>query len=176
MTSMQILTWPHPMLTRRATPVPAEEIVTDGFYAKCEALARTMLEANGLGLAATQIGWNAAVFVLAQHERLDDQSVRLRAGVYVNPKILETDGNEAEDEGCLSFPGVRELLHGPTRLALSFTTLHGESSTRVMHGWEARAAFHECQHLEGKTMLNRMGNLRRRMFLQRYAKAKARAA
>jgi peptide deformylase len=170
----EILTWPHPMLTRPAARVADDVITSDEFYGRCSQLASAMMRVRGLGLAAVQIGWDAAVFVLCQDQEIAPGDLRQGAGVYVNPSIIVEHAGVVEDEGCLSFPGVTEKLHAPGQLVLSFTTLNGDTDRQHLVGWKARAAYHETHHLAGKTMLDRMGVLQRKLFLKRYAKAKAR--
>lgn len=169
---MQILTWPHPALRTAAETVAREEVVTAAFHERCDELARVLVQHKGLGLAATQVGWMQRVLVFVQK----DPEGELGVAVLVNPQILNRSERTIRDEeGCLSFPGMREWLHAPASVTVRYITLDGETREDTWHAYEARCLFHECEHLAGRTLIDRMSSLQRRMFLKAYGKRKVAA-
>jgi peptide deformylase len=153
--------------------VPDEEILTPAFYFMAETLRATALHYECVGLAANQIGWDASVFVLKHPDGI---------AIFINPEILLRHGDVVGIEGCLSFPGVTENLRAPTFVDVSFKTIDGDDGRiRLGHSEKvddavgkllARAAFHETEHLAGRTWLDRCGDLQRKLLLKRYYKAK----
>jgi len=127
----------------------------------------TMYAAPGVGLAANQVGVSLRVAVI-------DVTAGKEAGhriTMVNPRILEVDGKQVEEEGCLSVPGFQEFLERPSRAVLSALDLEGKEFT--MEGTEllARAFCHETDHLDGKLFLDRLGGIKRQLLLKRVQRA-----
>lgn len=118
-------------------------------------LEDTMVDANGAGLAAPQIGVPLRVFTYAVHG--DDADGPTRIGHLVNPVMVEVDAEEIEDEeGCLSVPGVSYPLRRSRRVVAKGQDLHGEPAT--VEGTErlARALLHETDHLDGVIFIDRL--------------------
>jgi peptide deformylase len=115
-------------------------------------LEDTMVEANGVGLAAPQIGVPLRVFTyLLRGEEVDE------VAHLVNPEMVEVDPEEIEDdEGCLSVPGANYLLRRSKRVVARGFDLHGEE--RLVEGTErlARCLLHETDHLDGVIFLDRL--------------------
>ncbi len=119
-------------------------------------MAETMEDANGLGLAAPQIGVLRKVFVaiedpqtLMQAEDEDDLQVVVRE--FINPEIVEQEGNQYAYEGCLSFPGLFGAVHRPERVLVKAQDRFGETFTFEGEGLMARCLCHEIDHLNGVT-------------------------
>ena len=104
-------------------------------------MAETMYEANGVGLAAPQVGILRRVVVID----VGDGIIEL-----VNPRILRTAGKETTSEGCLSFPGEYGLVERPTEVEIEAQDRHGKSFRMTGHDLLARAFCHETDHLDGK--------------------------
>jgi peptide deformylase len=127
-------------------------------------LEDTMLEADGVGLAAPQIGVSLRVFtyVVADPEDPDHKAV----GHLVNPVLVETSSDEVDDvEGCLSIPGVSATLRRPRRVVARGFDRHGEPV--AVEGTErlARCLAHETDHLDGVLFLDRLEPAERRRVL-----------
>lgn len=125
-----------------------------------EDMAETMYAAPGVGLAATQIGEPIRLFIIDIATGDDDPS-DLR--VFVNPEILERDGEQTWEEGCLSFPGVHEEVERAERVKVRAQDEKGESFELEADGLLAVAIQHENDHLDGKLMIDHLGLIRRRL-------------
>lgn len=104
-------------------------------------MAETMYQANGVGLAAPQVGILRRVVVID----VGDGIIEL-----VNPRILHTAGSETTSEGCLSFPGEYGLVERPTEVEIEAEDRHGKTFRMTGHDLLARAFCHETDHLDGK--------------------------
>ena len=104
-------------------------------------MAETMYQANGVGLAAPQVGIVRRVVVID----VGDGIIEL-----VNPRILRTAGSETTSEGCLSFPGEYGLVERPTEVEIEAEDRHGKTFRMTGHDLLARAFCHETDHLDGK--------------------------
>ena len=104
-------------------------------------MAETMYQANGVGLAAPQVGILRRVVVID----VGDGIIEL-----VNPRILRTAGSETTSEGCLSFPGEYGLVERPTEVEIEAEDRHGKTFRMTGHDLLARAFCHETDHLDGK--------------------------
>jgi len=131
-----------------------EELVTDMF--------ETMYEAEGVGLAANQVGINKAIATI-DITPVDEE---VPPFVIMNPEILESEGTDALEEGCLSIPGIREEVKRPDRIVVRYMNTDNEVVTREVTGYLARVIQHETDHLNGTFFVDRISPLKRR-FLQR---------
>ena len=104
-------------------------------------MKETLLDANGVGLAAPQVGILRRVVVID----VGDGIIEL-----VNPRILRTAGSETTSEGCLSFPGEYGLVERPTEVEIEAEDRHGKTFRMTGHDLLARAFCHETDHLDGK--------------------------
>ena len=104
-------------------------------------MAETMYQANGVGLAAPQVGILRRVVVID----VGDGIIEL-----VNPRILRTAGSETTSEGCLSFPGEYGLVERPTEVEIEAEDRHGKTFRMTGHDLLARAFCHDTDHLDGK--------------------------
>ena len=104
-------------------------------------MAETMYQANGVGLAAPQVGILRRVVVID----VGDGIIEL-----VNPRILRTAGSETTSEGCLSFPGEYGLVERPTEVEIEAEDRHGKTFRMTGYDLLARAFCHETDHLDGK--------------------------
>ncbi|MEM8606315.1 MAG: peptide deformylase [Myxococcota bacterium] len=125
-----------------------------------EDMAETMYAAPGVGLAATQIGVPKRLFIVDVASG-DDEPSDLR--VFINPEIVEAEGDTTFNEGCLSFPGVHEEIDRAERVKVRALDRHGEPFELEADGLLAIAIQHENDHLEGKLMIDRLSVLRRRL-------------
>ena len=133
------------MLTKHCRPVTD---FNDRLHVLLDDMAQTMTEANGVGLAAPQVGiLRRAAIVLETNvpEGEDDYIIEL-----INPEILETEGEQEGPEGCLSVPGVYGLVKRPQRVKVRAQDRNGVWFEREGYGLTARAFCHEIAHMEGE--------------------------
>lgn len=123
-----------------------------------EDMFATMYAAQGVGLAANQIGVPLKVFV---YDCPDDDDVR-HLGHVVNPELVEADGLTVRGpEGCLSLPGLESGTERFDHAVVEGLTMTGEPVRIAGTGWFARCLQHECDHLEGMVYTDRLTGLRR---------------
>jgi peptide deformylase len=151
----QIRQYPDPSLRMTAAPV---ETFDDELRRLAERMLHLMEEANGIGLAATQVGVVRRLFVCRLGEEDEEQ---LRA--FVNPVIVSAgDERESADEGCLSLQGVLVPVERAAKLTLEAQELSGEPVRLQLEGLDARVVQHETDHLDGVLILDRTTDEARR--------------
>lgn len=153
----------EPVLHKPAEPVTAfdeelAELVEDMF--------RIMYEEQGIGLAGPQVGESRRLFVIDIMGEDDDDRVRMTV---VNPRIIENEGSESEEEGCLSLPGIREKVRRPERIVLTYQDQTGEAYEVEADGLVARALQHELDHLDGILITDRIPAMRRALLKRQLA-------
>jgi peptide deformylase len=148
----KITYYPAGVLRGAAKPV---EKIDDGIRRLVERMTDIMIEHRGIGLAAPQAGVPLRLFIVS----LDVSRENVR--VYVNPTV--TPGGELEEleEGCLSVPGVWTRVRRYKRATVTATNLDGHEFTEEADGMYARCLQHEYDHIEGMTIVNRMGTTAR---------------
>ena len=129
----------------------------------CADMFETMYDAEGVGLAAPQIGLNLRLFVM------DCDGVKLIAA---NPEIVGTEGEQSSQEGCLSLGKVPAVVVRPMKARLKAQDVKGEWFEREATGYAARAFMHETDHCDGKLFIDHLGKLRREMVVKRFKKEK----
>jgi len=146
--TLRILYYPDPRLRVEAGRV--EE--ADRFLSEmAERMRELMVEAQGLGLAATQVGWPFRFIIL----NLTGEPGEAEA--FVNPVIISRAGRVLEEEGCLSVPGVFAKVRRAERVRVQATRLDGERVEMEAEGLLARAWQHELDHLDGRLFVDRLG-------------------
>jgi peptide deformylase len=123
-------------------------------------MAETMYAASGVGLAAPQIGESLRLFIIDVNNASDEPS-DLR--VFANPEIVETHGKIRWDEGCLSFPDVREEVDRAERILVRAQDVDGKPFELETEGLLAIAIQHEHDHLDGVLMIDHLSLIRRRL-------------
>lgn len=155
----------------REEAAPVEEI-TEGTRRLVRDLFDTMYAAEGIGLAAPQIGVSSRVLVVDVPR--DDKKGR-DVHALVNPVITEFSAKtEKEVEGCLSIPGIEESVVRHARVAVRALTPEGKRVTIEAGGLLARALQHEIDHLDGVLFVDRLSAFKRRIALKKWQKAKNR--
>ncbi len=132
-----IRTGTDPVLRKVAKPVPA---ITPVIMKLMDDMAQTMYDANGVGLAAVQVGILKRVIVMDVGEGLIE---------LVNPEIVETSGSQTDSEGCLSLPGIRGEVERAMNATVKGLNRDGEEVVIHATGLLARCALHEVDHLNG---------------------------
>jgi peptide deformylase len=110
----------------------------------------TLKKAQGLGLAAVQIGVPQRVFIVD----LSAMDINASLTVFINPEIMETQGEIELEEGCLSFPGIYQKCTRPAYVRVRALDLNGKPFEMTADGLAARAILHEHDHLEGKLFVD----------------------
>jgi peptide deformylase len=151
MALLPILHYPDPRLHTRAVPVAR---VDDRIRQLIRDMADTMYAAPGIGLAATQVDVHERVIVLDVSEDHSD----LRA--FINPVIVEAEGEAETEEGCLSVPGVFDRVTRAERVKVRALDAQGEPFVLEAEGLLAVCIQHEIDHLEGKVFVEYLSRLK----------------
>ncbi len=170
MPAREIVLLGDPILRERAMEVESfdeelRSLVSDMFV--------TTAIAEGAGLAAPQVGVPRRVLVVdvSRGEGEEGEADRL---ALVNPVIVEAGKEEArESEGCLSIPGVHEIVTRPDRVVVEGYDPEGSPLRVEADGLLSRVLQHEVDHLDGVLFFNRISPLKRRMLLRKYRKLRA---
>ena len=149
-----IVKYGQEVLEKPAEPVTEfnadlEKLVADMF--------ETMYAANGVGLAAPQIGIGKRLCVIDITSGHDPEATLVLA----NPEIIEMDAKQAEEEGCLSLPDFRAKTPRPMRATVRAQDAKGKEFTMSGEGLLARAFCHETDHLNGKLFIHHLSSLKR---------------
>ncbi|HLU61223.1 MAG TPA: peptide deformylase [Gammaproteobacteria bacterium] len=152
MARLDILHYPDPRLRRVAKPVNE---VTDEIRTLIDDMFETMYAAPGIGLAATQVNVTSRVVVI---DVSDDRSEPI---ALVNPEILEKEGVEVMQEGCLSVPDVYENVQRAERVKVRYLDRDGNTVEREADGLLAVCIQHEIDHLDGKLFVDYLSDLKR---------------
>ncbi len=128
-----------------------------------EDMFETMYQANGIGLAAPQIGKSIRMFIV-DGSPLEEEDMEDFKKVFVNPEILWEEGKEwAFEEGCLSIPGVREDVNRPPKLRINYLDENFEEHEEEFDGMKARIIQHEYDHIEGVLFTDHLTPLKKRL-------------
>ena len=160
MSIRKITEYPEEVLGKVGKPVTTFD---DELAKLCADMFETMYEAEGVGLAAPQIGLNLRLFVM------DCEGIKL---VAANPEVVSTEGEQSGQEGCLSVGKVPAVLKRGEKARLRAQDLKGKWFERDATGYAARAFQHETDHCDGVLFIDRLPKLRRDMVVRRFKKEK----
>ncbi len=166
MAKLEILEMPDPRLRTVAKPV---ENFDSGLSQLVDDMIETMYDARGIGLAATQVNVHRRLLVLDVSEAQDSPRE------YINPEIVETEGTETCEEGCLSVPGIYADVSRAEKIRVKAQDRNGEAFEETLDGMHAVCLQHEMDHLEGKLFVDYLSPLKRRMVLKKLEKARRQA-
>ncbi len=152
MALLDILHFPDPRLRTVASPV---EQVDDTLRTLVDNMLETMYAAPGIGLAATQVNVHQRLIVI------DISEEKNQPLVLINPELLETEGVEEMDEGCLSVPGFYESVQRAERIRVRAQDRQGEAFEMAADGLLAVCIQHEIDHLDGKLFVDYLSQLKR---------------
>ena len=152
---LEVVRLGHPVLRSMAEPVPEEWFGSGRLAELARSLVRTMIENEGVGLAAPQVAEGLRLFTYWVPET--DDRAEIPPAVFVNPEIRAV-GDEIETgwEGCLSIPGLRGLVPRYRRVKVKARDIDGEPVSATADGFHARVIQHEHDHLDGIVFLDRM--------------------
>jgi peptide deformylase len=161
-----ILIWPHPVLKKKAAPVAQ---VDDAVRALVKDMFETMYDADGVGLAAPQVGILQRIIVLDTRPRQPDASPL----AMINPEIVAMEGETTYTEGCLSIPGESEDVDRAEVVTVRYLDTEGRVHTLVADGLLAIAVQHETDHLDGTVFVDHISTLKREVIRKRMKKLKS---
>ncbi|MFM9959139.1 MAG: peptide deformylase [Phycisphaerales bacterium] len=163
--SLIIVHHPEPVLRQRAKPVDA---VTDHVRAVARRMIELMAQAEGIGLAAPQVGLSWRLFVChvpANEERalgVEPQQATPAPQVYINPVLSDMSRDLVSyEEGCLSLPEIKGDVRRPSEITITALDLNGQRFTHRATGLLARCWQHEVDHLDGVLIIDKMSQVHR---------------
>ena len=168
---LPIIAYGSNVLKAKASIVDTED---PNLYRLIADMWETMYNANGVGLAAPQIGESLRLFVIdtssfAQDEELTPDEIKFLKNfkrVFINPKMIAETGEEWNfTEGCLSIPNIREDVSRKKEINIHFLDEQFKEQTLNLNGLAARVVQHEYDHIEGILFTDRLSPLKRRLLM-----------
>ena len=179
----EILIWPDPRLKVKAKPATK---VDDTIRRLCDDMAETMYDANGVGLAAPQLGVSLHVISMDVEQRGEPEGedgtapiLKPSPGLFwmINPELKLAEGEFTYTEGCLSIPDEYEDVTRFGHIIVEFTNRDGQRETReATNDLLAVCVQHEMDHLQGKLFVDHISALKRELIKRRMKKLKANMA
>jgi len=166
MSRLEILEFPDPRLRTVAKPV---ETFDDSIGTLVEDMLETMYEANGIGLAATQVNVHMRLLVLDISEDRDAPRE------YINPEIITREGEQVCEEGCLSVPGIYANVKRADSIRIRAQDRDGKIFEEDAEDLHAVCLQHEMDHLEGRLFVDYLSPLKRQMVKKKLAKSRRQA-
>jgi len=164
---MELRIYPDPVLREPTQPVT----VFDGdLSALAQDMVDTMWANNGLGLAGPQVGLGLSLAIVSPDGDAGHEITM------VNPEIVKTEGWQTGEEGCLSFPGIFAKIRRSNHIQVRYQDLTGTVYEMEADGLLARAIQHECDHLRGRLLVDRMSPVQRMAERRRLRELKNRYA
>jgi len=161
MSRLEILEFPDPRLRTVAKPV---QNFDDELRVQIDDMIETMYAAQGIGLAATQVNIHRQFLVLDVSENQDQPRV------YVNPKIIQSEGTETCEEGCLSVPGIYAEVKRAEKVLVRAFDRNGDVFEEDLDGLHAVCLQHEMDHLQGTLFVDYLSPLKQRMVRKKLEK------
>jgi peptide deformylase len=158
---LPILRFPDPRLKKVAQPV---KNVDDEIRRLVRDMAETMYEAPGIGLAATQVDVHKRVIVI------DVSETKSQLLALINPALIEADGVQVCEEGCLSVPGIYDKVERAEHVVVRYLDLEGKAQTISAEGLLAVCLQHEMDHLQGKVFVEHLSPLKQTRIKAKLAK------
>ena len=158
---LPILRFPDPRLKTVAAPVIS---IDDSIRRLTRDMAETMYEAPGIGLAATQVNVHQQIIVIDASETRD-QLLTL-----INPTLVESDGSQICEEGCLSVPGIYDKVERAEHVVVLYLDLNGKEQTVSATGLLSVCLQHEMDHLNGRVFVDHLSVLKQTRIKSKLAK------
>lgn len=158
---LPILRYPDPRLKTVAAKV---ENIDDSIRRLARDMAETMYEAPGIGLAATQVNVHMRVIVI------DASEARDQLLVLINPELVESEGLQVCEEGCLSVPGIFDKVERAESVVVRYLDTDGEEQTVAADGLLAVCLQHEIDHLQGRVFVEHLSLLKQTRIKAKLAK------
>ncbi|MEN8249279.1 MAG: peptide deformylase [Bacteroidota bacterium] len=167
-----IVVYGNPVLKKRARDIEKGEIDVNQLAAD---MHETMEQADGVGLAAPQIGKSIRMFVI-DATKMEDEEVSDFKQIFINPVIIEEKGEEWPfEEGCLSIPEIREDVFRQEELTIKYVDENWEEKEETYSGMKARIIQHEYDHIEGVLFTDHLSSFKKKLLkgkLQNISKGK----
>jgi len=179
MTVRKVVIWPDPVLS---TPAKAVASVDDKIRTLVRDLFDTMYFANGVGLAAPQVGVGQRILVIDLNPKgrstKEDKEDFEKQGfdgprAYINPEIIAREGDLIWEEGCLSVPGINEEVERAETVTVKALDENGKTFEKTVHGLYAVALQHELDHLNGKVFVEYLSRLKRDLIKKKMQKIRS---
>lgn len=180
---LPIYTYGQPVLRRRAKPIKS---VDDNLRKFVDDMFDTMHHANGVGLAANQVGSLDRVIVIditdaeeRKHEGVGEAADRLHQGsvrqqpkmfALINPEIITSEGSWKMEEGCLSIPEIRDEIERAEKVTVRYKDLEWRTQEVEAEGLLGRVILHEIDHLNGVLFIDHLGTVKRKLLRGRLNK------
>ncbi len=161
----EILIWPDPILKQKARPVAR---VDDSIRTLVQDMFETMYAADGVGLAAPQVGVLQRVIVLDTRPRQPES----KPLAMINPELVALEGKTTYTEGCLSIPGEAEDVNRAAVVTVKYLDTEGQEQTLTCDGLLAIAVQHEADHLNGTVFVDHVSTLKRELIRKRMKRVK----
>ena len=165
MALLPILEFPDQRLLTVATPLTPEQVREPAFQQLLDDMFETMYDAPGIGLAASQVDVHQRFMVIDVSEAHDEPLV------FVNPEIMERDGEQIYQEGCLSVPNIFADVTRANSIKVRALDRNGDAFEMDADGVLAVCIQHEMDHLDGKLFVDYLSPLKREMVRKKLAKA-----
>jgi peptide deformylase len=165
----EIVIWPDPVLKKKCPPVSQ---VDDSIRTLVNDMFETMYAADGVGLAAPQIGVLKQIIVLDTTPRQPES----KPVAMINPQIVAKEGSARYSEGCLSIPGEADEVERAAKVTVKFLDVSGQQQTLDADGLLAVAIQHETDHLHGTMFVDYLSPLKRELIKKRMKRLKAERA
>ena len=164
MAKMKIFEYPHPILKQKAEKVAK---VDDDLRHLLDDMLETMYAADGVGLAAPQVGISKRIVVIDVSGEEGERQVFY----LVNPEIVwHSEEKNCQSEGCLSVPGQRAEVERYKQVRVHYLDYHGKENEILAEGLLAVALQHEIDHLDGILYIDRISRLKRQMLVKKLQK------
>jgi len=156
-----------PILKYGAPDLKVKAKQTDLFNGELEKIAKNMIEtmysASGVGLAANQVGLDLCITTIDLSAGRDASQLI----TICNPEIISTEGEQTDEEGCLSIPDFNEIVVRPRKMIVRGQDIHGEEIRIIADNMLARCLSHEIDHLKGILFIDHLSGLKRSMIKNR---------
>jgi peptide deformylase len=170
MALLPILEFPDPRLRTKGALVDAAEVTTPQFQTLLDDMFETMYEAPGIGLAAAQVDVHKRFMVIDLSEEKNAPMV------FINPQIVDKQGGQVYQEGCLSVPGIFADVTRADSITVQYLDRAGQPQELTTDGLLAVCIQHEIDHLEGKLFIDYLSPLKREMVRKKLAKTRKHVA
>ncbi len=158
MSLLRIFHYPEPVLLTIGKPILEDEFSAD-LERTVEDMFETMYDAGGVGLAAPQVGLSKRLFVMD----VPQEEGGTQKAVLINPQVIHIEGEQTGEEGCLSFPGLYQVVKREMRVVVRAQDLKGGEIEIDATNLAARCILHETDHCDGIVFLDRMSALKREL-------------
>ena len=156
-----IIAYGQPVLKSRARDIEKGEL---DLHTLKEDMFETMYHAQGVGLAAPQIGMGIRVFVMDSAPMEENEPPHPMRRMFINPEKVTEEGEEwSFEEGCLSIPGIREQINRQESITIRYLDENWQEHQETFSGIEARIIQHEYDHLEGILFTDKLTPFRKRL-------------